>query len=268
MNNQTESEHPESAPPIEDNQAEEIISEPMMIDLANTLSWVGIACIGFFVSGVLFQLWPIRLLDPNWIQTVANAFIVTGITPLIGAVLILVAPLACPEFEALQRRAWLVRRISILVAIGYVLLIPLQGYAGTQILFTTRKEQMDLLTQVRSATKAIQESRSAPELREAYKLLPGQKPILGDQFDVPFETVKQNILKEVDPSLNRAETVFSEQMERLWSRWLTSFIQTTLRLIFLFIGFATIAQRSPLSYPLLERIFMAFRGLRRYSPPA
>lgn len=242
--------------------------DPLMIDLANSLSWIGIALIGFFVTGVVFQIFPIRLLDPAWLQQVGSAFITTGMTPIIGAILILVAPLACPDFEALERRAWLVRRLAILAAIGYLLMIPLQAYAGTQILFARRKEQVQILSQVRTATQALQQSRSEPELREAYRLLPGQKPILGDRFDVPFETVKENILKEISPSLKRAETVFSEQMDQLWQRWFAFFTQTTLRLLFLFIGFAAIAQRSPRSYPLLESVFMILRGARRAKHPS
>jgi hypothetical protein len=249
-------------------EAEVLPIDPLMIDLANSLSWIGIALIGFFITGVVFQIFPIRILDPAWLQKLGAVVITTGMTPMIGAVLILVAPLACPDFEALERRAWLVRRLAILAAIGYLLMIPLQAHAGSQILFARRQEQVEILNQVRSATKALQQSRSEPELREAYKLLPGQKPILGDQFDVPFEIVKQNILKEISPSLKRAETVFAEQMNQFWQQWFAFFTQTTLRLLFLFIGFAAIAQRSPRSYPLLETVFMILRGARRAKHPS
>ncbi len=96
------------------------------------MHWVGVAMLGFFLVSVGFQAWPVALIQPAWMQKMTTALIGGGVTPLMGALLLAAAHVVDPEAEHLARRARLVRRLASWVAIGYVLLIPVQLYAGVQ----------------------------------------------------------------------------------------------------------------------------------------
>ena len=152
-------------------------------DIARLMHWVGVAILGSVLVTVLFQAWPVALIQPTWLQKMTNALLGSGVTALMGALLLAAAPLVDPQAERLARRARLARRLASWAAIGYVLLIPVQLYAGVKQLSETRRTQTRTIEQVRDAVKGIEESTTIEQLRKAYGQIPGRKPAAarGDQ---------------------------------------------------------------------------------------
>lgn len=61
------------------------------------------------------------------------------------------------------------------MAIGYLLLIPVQIYAGVKLLRSEQQDAAQLLSQASRAVKAIEASTTEAELRRAFEQIPGAK---------------------------------------------------------------------------------------------
>jgi hypothetical protein len=258
MTNPTENEEFEAL-----DEDEFLPPNPFLLDLANGLYWVGSVIVAFFIVGFFFQLFPFTPLNPEWLQKTSGALMMNGVTPLVGAIFILVAPLASPDSEALERRAWLVRQLSIFAAIGYLLLIPVQIYSGIWLMNIEKRNQQDILDRVQEAVKDLEKSTTASQLRAAYALIPGDKPILGDQFTKPVEVIRDQLLEQIKPNIIRAEIVFNSRMTTLWRQWIPTLTQNSLRLIILFLGYAAIGHHPDSNYTMLEFILQLLKKRRK-----
>ena len=253
-----------------ENQENEIVEpdefsppNPFLIGLADGVHSIGFVIIAFFVINVLSQIFPLSLFNPVWLQKASTTLMMNGVTPLIGAVFILISPLANPVSIGLENRAWLVRRLATFAAIGYLLLIPIQAYAGLKLMSLEKQKQEDILGRVQEAAEDIRNSRTAGQLRAAYELIPGDKPILGDQFTQPVDVIRDQLLDQITPNIKRAEVAFSERIAQLWKDWIPVFAQNVFRLVVLFFGYASIAQDPNSSITLLEAVFMRFGKTRK-----
>ncbi len=223
-------------------------------DIARLMHWVGVAMLGSFLVTVMFQAWPVALIQPTWLQKMTNALLGSGVTALMGALLLAAAPLVDPQAERLARRARLARRLASWAAIGYVLLIPVQLYAGVKQLSETRRTQTRTIEQVRDAVRGIEESTTIEQLRKAYGQIPGRKPQLPAEINVPLDQVKTALRDRLEPNVNRAETQFNDRMNTVWQEWITTRFRHTLMLLMLFLGFAAIGRRAPSQPTLLESL--------------
>ena len=231
-----------------------VLSNQRIQDIAQVMHWVGVAMLGFFLVSVGFQAWPVALLQPAWLQKMTTALMGGGMTSLTGALLLAAAHVVDPEAEHLAQRARLVRRLASWVAIGYLLLIPVQLYAGVQQLTEARRTQTKTIEQVREAVKAIEQSTTLEQLRKAYNRIPGRKPELPAEINVPLNQLKDALSNRLEPNVNRAETQFNDRLNTVWQQWIATRFRDTLLLLMLFLGFAAIGRSSSGQPTLLESV--------------
>jgi uncharacterized integral membrane protein len=239
--------------------SEPMRDSPRNMELAWVVHWVGAVILGFFGVGVLYNSWPVALLKPAWMETTSNLLVQSSFAFLIGALLMASAAVLDLNNDIITKRANLVRRFASWAAIGYLLLIPVQVYAGVKLLQAQKQEQAELLSQVTAATNAIQKSTNLAELRQAYEKIPGRKPSLGTELTQPFEVVRDQIVDLIRPRIKKAENEFDTKMSSLWQKWLGSSFTNVLRLLMLSLGFAAIGRKSPNHATLL---YSVFRGPR------
>lgn len=248
----------------EDEYAE---PNPFLLDLASGLHWVGLAIIAIFIVDFSFKIIPLSPLDPKWLQKISGILMSNGVTPLIGAIFILVAPLADPDSEMLARNAWFVRQLSTFAAIGYLSLIPIQIYSGIGLVSIEKRSQEDVINRVQEAVKDIERSTTESQLRDAYALVPGKKPIIGDQFLKPVEEVRDQLLDQIKPNIKRIEVVYKERIILLWKQWTIILVQNCMRLVILFLGFAAMGYLPSSNYTMLEFILQIFKRPRKAKTP-
>ena len=104
------------------------------LELSLVFQQIGFGLIGLFFAFLLKLLLPVALLQPAWQLQLATALRTTGLFPLLGAVLLLLAQLLRSQSRSLAGQVLWVRRLAFAAAIGFLLLIPLQTNAGLQLL--------------------------------------------------------------------------------------------------------------------------------------
>jgi hypothetical protein len=94
------------------------------------LANVAIGLFLIFIDIVTFQILPIRLLDPAWILIFADSVCNHMLLPLVGLLLFQIdAALASPSLRVHARR-FQISRLALVPVIGYLLLVPLIGFAN------------------------------------------------------------------------------------------------------------------------------------------
>ncbi len=107
---------------------------------------------------------------------------------------------------------------------------------------------------MREAIKAIEQSTTLEQLRKAYNRIPGRKPELPAEINVPLNQVKTALSNRLEPNVNRAETQFNERLNTVWQQWIATRFRDTLLLLMLFLGFAAIGRSSSGQPTLLESV--------------
>ncbi|MCS5700178.1 HpsJ family protein [Cyanobium sp. FGCU-52] len=97
-------------------------------DLPRLLRWAGLCLLGLFALGVVSSLLPLALMSSAWQLQQIQTLLQQGPMALIGLALVGVGR-HLADLDLSERRAALLRRLVLAVALGYGLLIPLQLFA-------------------------------------------------------------------------------------------------------------------------------------------
>jgi hypothetical protein len=231
-------------------------------EFAWVMHWVGVAILAYFLIDLVFQAWPVALLQPAWLDRMIGFLVSRSLTPLTGVLLVAGASILDPHSTPLANRATLLRRLASWVAVGYLLLIPVQIYSGAKLLQARKQETNQLVAQAARSAEAIRQSTTPAELRRAYEQLPGNKAPLPEQFPQPFPVIRERLAEAITAKTNRAEYEFGNNMSSVWQRSLALALGNTLRMLIFFLGFAAIGRRSSEHPTLLESLLsQKHRGL-------
>ncbi|MEB3256245.1 MAG: hypothetical protein VKJ05_07645 [Synechococcaceae cyanobacterium] len=180
------------------------------LDLAGVLQWVGLGMLLAFLAILLKVLLPPALLRPAWQLAVAEALRGGASVALVGAVLLLLAERLDPEEEDLACLVRGVRRLAILAAIGYFLLIPLQVSAGLRQLGQTSGAEERELRQMQQAVETIERARSPEALRSAIGRLPALPPEIRSRLAASSPALRASVLAQIEPKLRRLDNRLRE----------------------------------------------------------
>lgn len=223
-------------------------------EFALVVHWAGVALLAYFLVDLAFQAWPVALLKPAWLDQMSGFLVGRSATPLIGVLLIAAASEIDHRSTALAKRSAHIRRLATWVAIGYLLLIPVQLYAGVKLLREQQQIATQQLTQARRAMEAIQASTTDLQLRRAYQGIPGEKAPLPDPLPLPLDTIKGRLVEAMDARSKKAQYDFDQKMSTLWQRSLGLLFGNVLRMLILFVGFAALGRPSPSQPTLLTQL--------------
>ena len=120
---------------IDPNQAKVRASQ-----MADSLQWLSYALILVFLAQVISALFPIALLQPEWMMRVSGTLLGTASLAIMALALIMLANMIDNEVMPSGQHLKLFRRIATFAAIGFLLLIPLQTYATAMGIRTQLKE--------------------------------------------------------------------------------------------------------------------------------
>ena len=96
------------------------------------LGVVALVLFVLFATLVAAALWPVQLLNPAWQLRLAGSLVNGAPFALLGLALLQIAVELGPHDPFLQRRQRLCSQLAVAAALGFLLLVPLQGVAGLQ----------------------------------------------------------------------------------------------------------------------------------------
>lgn len=228
------------------------LREPF-IDLDRVLTWIGIFLLGSFLVNSIASAIPLRLTDPVWINAICTILRGSASFPLVGLVFILLgAYLDGPAKE--PRPITRIRRLSMWVAIGFLLMIPLQAWAGFKLIDQSVEAQKQTLEPARQALRNIYASTSPQALLSAMRTIPGAPPNLSGRFDEPYEVVRQQLIRQMEPEIRSREAQLSLSIQAIRRNGLVGLFKDGAIGLLTSIAFAAIGRSRPYRPTLLLAI--------------
>lgn len=226
---------------------------PEDLDLAGVCQGVAVGMLVAFLAIQLKVLLPPALAQPTWQLQVGDSLRGTASVPLVATALLLFAQRFDPEAEALDRRVTLVRRLCLPVALGFLLLIPLQISAGMSQMAQASSGESRQLREIQRTAVAIEQAQTQEALNQAIAQLPGLPSNFRGTFTRPIAEVRTILLNQIRPQIRSLETRLSQARSDRMQAALRLFIFDGITALGYAIGFAAIA-RSADDMPTLLQI--------------
>lgn len=225
---------------------------------------IGLINIGLGLLALVFGSLPVSLLDPAWQLWVSTAFTSAGFFLLLGTLLVCTADAFPAASEPLNRRVRLLRKLCTWMAILYLVLVPIQLYAGVRVLQQKSREDGLPLALWEKPKLQIKATANEQELRILLAKLP-EPIILPATLDRPFVAFKNGIIEQSDSRFK----ALANQAEQDRSKRLQGFIveaaNNCLRSLLFAAGFAAFSQAKAGDPTLLEQVLVRIR-LKRSRP--
>ncbi|MCX5947200.1 MAG: HpsJ family protein [Cyanobacteria bacterium] len=235
-------------------------SEPSRSGTAVLLSAPGLSVVALvlfvlFGSLVTPALFPLQLLDPAWQLRFAGTLINSAPFPLLGLALLQIAVELGAHNPQLKSRQKLCSQLSVAVALGFLLLLPLQTIAGLQ---TSRSLNTAQATRINSAEaklkalrQAVASATSNEEINQRLQRLQG--PVLGPaDIAQPLPLLKAQVAAVLDQA---AQQIARERQAtpptNPW-RLLPELLRNGIGCLALALGFAALAVRPGSPRTLLQ----------------
>lgn len=223
---------------------------------ARPLFICGTVVLATFANLLIFSSFPIQLLLPEWQLRMASALLGNGITALLGVVLVVIAQQGLSSrTSGLYGKARLIRQLAGWVAVGYLLLIPVQIAAGYRILNRTSAAEKERILQWGKLRRQIQLTESEAQLREVLSRLP-EPPALPEKFELPFPRFKQDLISGNDARFAALETQGEKAGSERLQNFLAETLRNTIQSLLLSAGFSATSRQG--SLPGLGRMQIPF----------
>jgi hypothetical protein len=230
-------------------------SEPSRL-IASQLGILAVCLLVLYVVAVLAAILPPALLDPAWQLRFTNALINNGFIALLGLALLHLAAYLHPTNPHLGRRRNDFATWALIPVLGFLLLIPLQGYAVWRGISTANNQQNSQLKgvtgRISALREAINKSSSTQELQQrlvALKVPPLSSPDLAR----PLPQLRKAMLDSLERTEIRATDKFKGiQPQQLWLV-IQGSIRAVLTTLVLAVGFAAFTRRPGKELTLLQQ---------------
>lgn len=221
--------------------------------------------VGFAVAMVL-ELLPVRLLEPAWQWRLCSFLIDNAAVAAVGLGLLHLAAYVDSDNQSCQKRLRNLRPWAAAAALGFLLLIPLQGLSVARGLRNATISQNSQARQVnRNLFQLRQAIESAPDLASLQQRIPASLansvgPLV---FQQPLPAIKAQLLTLVDQAQKRASApIKPPTQEALWP-----LVQRSLRVLLAApvyaMAFAAMSVDPETNLSLLDRWASAWRDRRR-----
>ena len=230
-------------------------------EAAQAFSAIGFVSVGLGALALVFGSLPLRLLDPTWQLQFSVAITTAGFYLLIGTLLLCTADAFPVASEPLNKQVMWLRKLCTWVAILYLVLIPVQLYAGVRVLQQKASQDANTKATWLKLKRQLEATSNEQELRTLLAKLP--QPInLPAKLDQPFLGYRNAIINQSDARFN----ALAYQAEQDRAKRLQSFISEAtnncLRSLLYAAGFAAFAQAKSGAPTLLEQALVRI-GLQR-----
>jgi hypothetical protein len=239
--------------PIDERTAARIAGSDLLMSVGKGLFLV-------FLGYAIVDSLPFQLLNPNWQLRFVTRILSLGSIPLVGFACVHLAAILNPANVRMRQRLLMTRQWAMAAAIGFLLLIPLQGFATWKAYTEAKANQQAQIQQanrrVAPLKRVIESATSTVDLQQKLSQLEGGRLTLApEDLSRPLADVK----KAIFDNLARSQNLYADRIStstsptQIWSA-LQSATRTIVASIGFFIGFAAGAQFGPSSLTLQDRI--------------
>ena len=233
--------------------------------VADSMQWVAYALILVFVAQVLTAAFPLALIQPQWMVRFSASLRGTASLPLIALVLLMLANLIDGGVLPSSNHLRLLRRIALAVAIGFLLLIPVQTYGSVVGIGNQVREGRTQLNALVSAANQIQKATSEAQLREAIRLLPGGEQLATRPLGADLQTIKTGLLGRLRPTVKRLENQLKDNQDKALQNTILPLVRDGLICVAYALGFAGMASGGKGKPTLLRRLLKPYSASLRSS---
>lgn len=221
--------------------SEELLNEKRgaWADAARYTHWVGIAFLGSFLVPLINAI-PPKFTDTSWQLTLISLVISNGGLALLGALFICLAGIFNSADRQIQKRLLRVRSLASWIALGWLLLIPLQLFLGVRLINSQISTEIEQINTFERITRAVRNSNTESQLRAIVAQVPNTPPL--PRLTVPLEVAKANLLDRFQTIINTAKNKQQDRSSKRWQTWITQAIRNTLQCIVYVIGFLAIGK--------------------------
>lgn len=239
--------------------------------VADTIQWVAYALFVVFLAQVIASLFPLALLQPQWMVRVSTTLRGTASLPLLAVGLLMVSALIDEEVMPSSKQLSWMRRIATYAAIGFLLLIPLQSYGLVRSINTQVQESQAQLNQLSAAANKIQKAATETELRDAIRAIPGGERLANRPLGADVQTIKTGLLARLRPTVKRLENELKESQSQALQRVILPLVRDGVTCLAYALGFAGMGANGVSKPTFLRRILKphnaALRKLQGASLP-
>lgn len=230
--------------PVSQDDVENEATRKDWADGARITYWVGLVLLGTFLVSLLNAI-PPRFTDPSWQLTLISLVLGSGGVSLLGALLVCIAYLFNRRDQDIVRRSRLVRTLATWVALGWLLLIPLQLFIGVRLINNQARQEVAQIQNLESIARAVRNSTSEDDLRAALAKVPNQPPL--PRLTIPLEIAKANLLAQFQKTINAAENRQKEGGSNRWQTWIKEAFRNSLQSLLLGVGYLAIGKNRVLN---------------------
>jgi len=183
-------------------------SNPRSPSLAYLLGSFSIVLLVVFLATVLTAILPPRLMAPQWQLQAIAVLINSAPLALLAAILLALAVWLDPANDRLRARYKTFRQWSIAPALGFLLLIPLQGHAAWRLYRDTIVAQQQQSSQSSRKLTALRQAFTSAanhkDLQRKIKELVGKSYILSPyELRTPMPELRQQLMARLDQASNQ-----------------------------------------------------------------
>ena len=224
--------------------------------LADRLAFMAIALFVIYLITLLASILPANPLDTAWQLRFISACLDSGTIPLVALGLLHLAAYLNPGNPSLQKRRDAVARWAVVAVIGFLLIIPLQAFAGWNSVATARANVARQLSVANDTFNLLQETiTTATSLDNLQARLQAiQTPSLGIRFEdlgLPLPETKRAMLARLKEVREQVEARIQAPAPQAVEAVARDSVRVMLSAFALAIAFAMGAQRKGQEVPLL-----------------
>jgi hypothetical protein len=213
-------------------------------DGARFIHWVGIVLLGTFLVK-FFNAAPFTFTDPRWQLNFISLLASNGDEALLGALLICAGRLFNLNDRQVRNRALFVRTLSSWVALGWLLLIPLQLFLGVRIINSISTQEVEQIQIVQRASRAVAAATNEAELRAAVAQIPNQPPL--PRLNVTLEVGKANVLAQFQRSINTLTNRQETESSNRWQTFMREAVRNSIQCLLYCLGFLALGKKRTLA---------------------
>lgn len=211
--------------------------------LPRLLEALSIVLLAVFLAAVLSTALPPRLLDPQWQLGFTEVLINNASLALIGALLLPLSRGFDSARKQMRGRWNAFRRSALAASLGFLLLVPLQGYAGWRFYTTVTASQQQQTSQasekLADLRQAITTATTHDELQVRVRKLFGQNAGLSPaELRTPMGELRPMLLARAQQAANQLMQRVEAQAAVKPDRLVKETIRITVSAIAYAIGFA------------------------------
>jgi hypothetical protein len=214
--------------------------------LAHLLAVLSIVLLVVFLAAVLTTALPPKLLDPQWQLALIAALVNNTSLALVGALLLRLAVWVDPGNHRLRARWKTFRRWALAAALGFLLLIPLKGFAGWRFYraVTVTQEQQTTQSSQKLAElrQAISSATTHQEFQASVRKLFGKNAGLSPaELRTPMPELRQQLLVRTEQASNQLLQRIEAQAARKPDQLVKETIRIAISALAYAIGFGFLA---------------------------